>query len=81
MSTLMRRYGVKPYRYRGQRHTTIVAMVSKRFVDETLWPEYVQLHDTLQAHLDEVTTRVIAEALHLDTSDAEERDAQGQLAQ
>ena len=72
MIALLRRYGVKPYRYRRQRRTTIMARVSKKFVDETLWPEFRELHQTLSAHLDEVTTRVIAEALQADTSEAEE---------
>src|SRR5688572_2819826 len=40
---LCRRYGIKPYRYRGQRRTTVVAKISRRFVDETLWPEFQQL--------------------------------------
>ena len=35
---LLRRYGIRPYRYRRQRHTTVTSMVSRRFVDETLWP-------------------------------------------
>jgi hypothetical protein len=75
MLALLRRYGVKPYRYKRQRRTTVVALVSRRFVDETLWPEYQQIHRTLLEHLDLVTTRVIAEALDADTSDTEERDA------
>jgi hypothetical protein len=33
---LMRRYGLVPYRYRGQRRTTVMARVTKQFVDETL---------------------------------------------
>ncbi len=32
---LLRRYGLAPYRYRGQRHTTVMVRVSKRFVSET----------------------------------------------
>lgn len=40
---LCRRYGIKPYRYRGQRRTTLMARVSRRVVNETLWPEYEQL--------------------------------------
>ena len=71
---LLRRYGVKPYRYRRQRYTTIMARVSARFVDETLWPEYRQIHETLLTHLEAVTARVIEEALQVDSSDAEERD-------
>lgn len=27
---LLRRYGIKPYRFRGQRYTTVMARVSKR---------------------------------------------------
>ena len=34
--TLLRRYGIKPYRYRNQRHTTVMARVSRRFVQERL---------------------------------------------
>jgi hypothetical protein len=74
---LLRRYGVRPYRYRRQRYTTVVARVARRFVNETLWPEYQQLHQTLAAHLDEVTTRLIGEALQADASEAEERDRPG----
>ena len=44
---LLRRYGIKPYRYRRQRYTTVMAQVSKRFVDETLWPEFQELSETL----------------------------------
>ena len=37
---LLRRYGLKPYRYHAQRYTTVMVQVPKRFVDETLWPEF-----------------------------------------
>ncbi len=33
---LLRRYGIRPYRYSGQRYTTVMARVPRRFVDETL---------------------------------------------
>jgi hypothetical protein len=66
---LLRRYEIAPYRYRRQRHTTVMARVSKRFVDETLWPELDELLATLRAYLDDVTTRVVAEVLHADASD------------
>jgi len=33
---LMRRYGLHPFRYWGQRHTTLMVRVPKRFVDGTL---------------------------------------------
>ena len=39
MVALLRRYGLRPYRYSGQRYTTVMARVPKSFVDGTLWPE------------------------------------------
>ena len=68
---LLRRYDVRPYRYPRQRRTTVMARVSKRFVDEVLWPEYEELSRTLQAYLSEVTDRVVNEVLHADATDAE----------
>ena len=73
MIALLRRYGLSPYRLRGQRRTTVMARVPQGFVDQTLWPEFVQLDNTLRAYLDEVTDRVIREAIHTDVSDADER--------
>lgn len=67
---LLRRYGIEPYRYRRQRHTTVMAKVSKRFVDETLWPEFQEFSSTLRSYISEVTERVVHEVLHKDTSDA-----------
>jgi hypothetical protein len=45
----------------------------QRFVDETLWPEFHALQSTLQDYFDEFTSRIIAEVLHADSRDAEER--------
>lgn len=73
---LLRRYGLTPYRYPGQRRTTVMAKVTDRFVNETLWPEFQQLNATLRGYLDEVTQRVIAEAIDRDVSDAEERSGE-----
>jgi hypothetical protein len=69
---LLRRYDLKPYRYRGQRRTTVMVRVPKRFVDETLWPEFEQLYAALKTYLDEVTDRIIAETIHGDSSEATE---------
>lgn len=70
---LMRRYGIKPYRYAGQRYTTVMANVSKGFVDQILWPEFRELDTELQRFLDDVTERVIAAGVFADQSEAEER--------
>lgn len=69
---LLRRYDIKPYRYYRQRHTTVMARVSKGFVDNTLWPEYMELNAELTKHLDKVAEGVINEAVFADSSEAEE---------
>jgi hypothetical protein len=70
---LLRRYGVKPYRYHGQRYTTVMARVPAAFVRSTLWPEFEQLDNTLREYLDDVTNRVIHEGICADSSEAEVR--------
>jgi cell division septation protein DedD len=76
---LLRRYGIRPYRYKRQRHTTVMARVSKRFVDETLWPEFQEISDSLQTYLSEVTDRVVSQVIHQDSSDADVVDDPSQL--
>lgn len=68
---LLRRYGLHPYRYPRQRQTSVMVMVSKRFVDEILWPEFQELSTTLKQYLSEVTERVVSRALHEDATEAE----------
>jgi hypothetical protein len=72
---LLRRYGIRPYRYAGQRHTTVMVQVSRRFVEETLWPEFQELDKVLHEYLREATERVIQEGLQADSSEAEVRHA------
>jgi hypothetical protein len=71
MVALLRRYQIRPYRYRGQRYTTIMARVPTRFVHEVLWPEFEELNATLASFLNEVTDRVIAQGIHSDTAEVE----------
>jgi tRNA nucleotidyltransferase (CCA-adding enzyme) len=69
---LSRRYGLQPYRYRRQRLTTVMIRVPRGFVDEVLWPEFAELNQALTSYLNEVTLRVIREAVHADASEAAE---------
>ncbi len=71
---LARRYGLKPYRHRRQRHTSVTLRVSPRFRDETLWPELIKLDRELMSQLDSITKQEIEKAIHQDTSDAAERE-------
>ena len=66
---LLRRYGLKPYRYARQRRTTVMVRVPRSFVNETLWPQYLDLSTTLRNYLEDITNRVIAEGVQGDTTE------------
>jgi len=71
---LLRRYNLSPYRYRGQRRTTVMVKVAASFANEVLWPEFQELNETLRAHLDSVTSNIIKRAIHDNDADLEERN-------
>ena len=80
LMALARRYGMRPYRYRRQRYSTLIVRAPERFLKDVFLPEYKQMVETLHAHLSAVTDRIVAEALHPDASDAAVVDNAGQLA-
>jgi hypothetical protein len=69
---LCRRYGLKPYRHHRQRRNTVMVRAPKGFIDQVLWPEFVELDNALQAYLCQVTLRVIREEVYADASEAQE---------
>ena len=77
---LLRRYDLKPYRYRNQRHTTVMVKVPASFVNDTLWPEFEQISSALRAYVDGITERILADVLHGDSSEAQEVAAPPQLS-
>lgn len=72
-AALCRRYGLEPYRYKRQRHTTLVVRAPRSFIDKTLWPEYLQLKAALDEYLSEATERIIREEVYRDAGEAPER--------
>ena len=72
-SALCRRYGLEPYRYKGQRHTTVMVRAPRSFVDNTLWPEFLELQAALHSYLNEATERIIREEVFRDAGEAAER--------
>jgi len=66
---LCRRYGLEPYRYKGQRFTSVTVKAPKLFVKETLWPEYLQLSEALDEYLNEATEKIIREELFRGSSE------------
>jgi hypothetical protein len=71
-AALCRRYGLEPYRYKGQRYTTLIVRAPRSFVDNTLWPEYLELSAALHSYLNEATERIIREEVYRDAGEAKE---------
>ena len=71
---VLRRHGLAPYRYHGQRRTTVMVRVVRTYVDAKLWPEFLQLQAVLHEHFEAVTKRVIAQAIGADEGDVELRE-------
>jgi hypothetical protein len=71
---VLRRHGLRPYRYHGQRRTTVMVSVVKSYVDATLWPEFLQLQTVLHEHFEAITKRVIAQAIGTEDGDVEVRE-------
>jgi hypothetical protein len=76
--SLLRRYELKPYRYRSQRRTTVMVRVPKGFVDKTLWPHFQRANEELRRHLEEVAERVIGTAMEAGAGDEEIREQEQQ---
>ena len=72
-AALCRRYGLEPYRYKRQRHTTVMVRVPKSFAETTLWPEYLEIKAALDEYLNEATERIIREEVFGDAGEAAER--------
>lgn len=68
---LLRRYGLRPYRYHRQRYNTVMARIPRSF-EASLWAEFTALNEALHEHLDALAERVIKQAISADTSEVEE---------
>jgi hypothetical protein len=69
---LLRRYDLKPYRYRNQRRTTVMVKAPASFINDTLWPEFQQISAALRGYVDQVTDRILTDVFHGDSSEAQE---------
>jgi len=72
-TALCRRYGIEPYRYSGQRRTTVMIRAPHDFIEQTLWPEYLELQAALETWLNEATERIIREEVFRNAAEAAER--------
>lgn len=69
---LARRYELKPYRYKRQKHTTVMLRVPEKFLNEIFWPEFQALNKVLRDHLQQITNQIIQENICADISEASE---------
>lgn len=72
-TALCRRYGLKPYRYPRQRYSTVVLRAPRSFLNNILWPEFLEIKEALDEYLNEATERIIREEVFGDSGEAEER--------
>jgi hypothetical protein len=70
---LCRRYGIKPYRYARQRHSTVVLRAPESFIRKTLLPEFEEISRALNEYLDNATEQIIREEVFGDAGEAEEK--------
>lgn len=70
---LCRRYGIRPYRYPRQRHSTVVLRAPESFIRKTLLPEFEEISRALNSYLNEATERIVREEVFGDAEEAEEQ--------
>ena len=58
-----RKHGVRPYRYKRQRRTTVMVRVREREFYRGAWPEYCQLHAELANYFSDVTDHLISRVM------------------
>jgi hypothetical protein len=71
---LAKRYDLQPYRYHRQRYTTVMLRVPERFLNEVLWPEFEGLDEELRKYLDDITAKIISEAIFKGSTEEEVRE-------
>lgn len=68
---VMRRHGIEPYRYKGQRYTTVMVRASERRLAAIL-PEFRALNEILVEGLHKITDDLITSTIFANSSDETE---------
>jgi hypothetical protein len=66
-NALANHYGLRPFRYDGQRDTTIMLKAPERFIEDTFWPQYQNLSNTLRNWLESFTSSVIQDVFQVES--------------
>ena len=59
--------------YPRQRYSTVVLRAPASFINQTLWPEFLEIKSALDEYLNDATERIIREEVFGDSEEAEER--------
>jgi len=57
---ICRKYGVMPYRYKRQKYTTVMVRINQDFLNNVLWPEYLEYSKHLEKLVEEITDDLIS---------------------
>jgi len=56
---ICRKYGIQPYRYKRQKYTTVMIKIDETFLNNVLWPEYLEYSRHLEVLVEEITDNLI----------------------
>ncbi|MCY4065757.1 MAG: hypothetical protein OXF57_05260 [Rhodospirillaceae bacterium] len=65
-----RKHGVRPYRYRRQRRTSVVVSAREREFNRVVWPEYSRLQTELESYFEDVTDHLVSRVMGSDGDDS-----------
>ena len=65
-----RKHGLRPYRYRRQRRTSVVVRAREGEFDRVVWPEYSRLQTELESYFEDVTDHLITRVMGSDSDDS-----------
>ncbi len=56
---ICRKHGIQPYRYKRQKYTTVMVNINPDFLNDILWPEYLEYSKHLEKLVEEITDDLI----------------------
>ena len=65
-----RKHGVRPYRYRRQRRTSVVVRAREREFNRVVWPEFSRLQTELESYFEDVTDHLVNRVMGSDGDDS-----------
>jgi len=57
---ICRKYGLRPYRYKGQKYTTVMVRANTDFLNKIVWSEYIEYSNHLEKLVGAITDDLIS---------------------